>query len=157
MSMGGSQTTTQDIPDYLDKAAQDLIAQAVAASQIGYMANPNAGVAAFTPMQASAMSANNMGMNAYGLGGVADPMAGMPQAVDMGGGVMGYSSYPLYQQATTQFAAQNPGQQAAYDALFVDPNAAPKGGKSSSKPSSGGSSSAPPGPAVYKNGQWVYS
>lgn len=125
-SMGGSQTATQEIPDYLDQAAQDVIAQSLAAAQTGYMANPNAGVAAFTPMQVSAMTANNNAMNAYGLGGVEDPMAGMPQAVNLGGGVMGYRSYPIYRNSQQDWRRQNPGQAAAYDSQFVDPKA--KGG-----------------------------
>lgn len=142
-SMGGStsQTTEQEIPAYLDQAAQDLIARYTTAAQLGYMANPNAGVAAFTPMQVSAMNANNMGMQAYGLGGVADPMAGMPQAVDMGGGVMGYRSDPIHQQSRTAFAQQNPGTAGAYDTLFFDPYAPPSATSPKPKtkpPSSGG-------------------
>lgn len=157
-SMGGSQTTSAEIPAYLDAAAQDVVNQAAQAASVGYMANPNAGVAAFTPMQVSAMTANNTGMNAYGLGGVEDPMAGMPQAVNLGGGVMGYRSYPIYRNSQQDWRRQNPGQGQAYDQMFVDPKA--KGGQGAkpgqpAQPATG-AGAAPKGQPVYQNGKWVY-
>ena len=120
-SLAGSETTSTEVPAYLETAMQDLLNRANQTASIGYMANPNAGVAAFTPMQVSAMQANNAGMQAYGLGGVDDVMAGMPKAQNLGGGVMGYGSHQGFKQATNEWKKANPGQADAYNNLFVPP------------------------------------
>lgn len=150
-TLTGSTTTSSEVPDYLDQAMQDLLAQASQAASIGYMANPNAGVAAFTPMQQSAMQANNAGMQAYGLGGVNDVMAGMPKAQNLGGGVMGYGSHQGFKQAQHEWEQANPGQAAAYNSQFVAPNPPPKPGAAQ-----GGQAPKPQGQAAFINGQWVY-
>ena len=48
---------------------------------------------------------------------------GMPQTSQFGG-VEGYSSYPMYQQAVNQLESERPGQARQYNNLFVDPMSA---------------------------------
>jgi hypothetical protein len=47
-------------------------------------------------------------------------MAGVPQAQQFAGGVQGYSSYPLYEQALASLQAVAPAQYAALRAPFID-------------------------------------
>lgn len=160
-SLTGSTTTSAEVPEYLDQAMQDLLTRANQTASIGYMANPNAGVAAFTPMQVSAMEANNGAMQAYGLGGVDDVMAGMPQAKNLGGGVMGYRSAPGYNKAKQDFRQQNPGQQAAYNQLFVDPKGNRGGNGQGAAPGNPNQPQGEPngnqGQPMLVNGQWQWS
>lgn len=118
---GGSQTTQVEIPKYIEDASRANIAQGKEISQIGYTPYYGPDVAAFTPMQEAAMqSAANFG-SAFGLMPQMDAMAGMPQAQEFEGGVRGYSSAPLYEQAVAELAARRPGQAALINSQFVDP------------------------------------
>jgi len=118
---GGSQTTQVEIPKYIEDASRANIAQGKEISQIGYTPYYGPDVAAFTPMQAAAMqSAANFG-SAFGLMPQMDAMAGMPQAQTFDGGVRGYSSAPLYEQAVAELKARRPGQAALIEKQFVNP------------------------------------
>ena len=118
---GGSQTTQVEIPKYIEDASRANIAQGKEISQIGYTPYYGPDVAAFTPMQAAAMqSAADFG-SAFGLMPQMDAMAGMPQAQTFEGGVRGYSSAPLYEQAVAELAARRPGQAALINRQFVNP------------------------------------
>lgn len=118
---GGSQTTQVEIPKYIEDASRANIAQGKEISQIGYTPYYGPDVAAFTPMQAAAMqSAANFG-SAFGLMPQMDAMAGMPQAQTFEGGVRGYSSAPLYEQAVAELKARRPGQAALIEKQFIDP------------------------------------
>jgi hypothetical protein len=74
-----------------------------------------------TPLQQAAISNTNLGASAFGLGGTSSPMAGMPQMQTFAGGLQGYSSGGLYDQALAQLQARNPGQFAALQAPFINP------------------------------------
>ena len=118
---GGSQTTQVEIPKYIEDASKANIAQGKEISQIGYTPYYGPDVAAFTPMQAAAMqSAADFG-SAFGLMPQMDAMAGMPEAQTFDGGVRGYSSAPLYEQAVAELAARRPGQAALINRQFVNP------------------------------------
>lgn len=118
---GGSQTTQVEIPKYIEDASRANIAQGKEISQIGYTPYYGPDVAAFTPMQAAAMqSAADFG-SAFGLTPKMDAMAGMPEVQTFEGGVRGYSSAPLYEQAVAELAARRPGQAALINKQFVDP------------------------------------
>ena len=117
---GGSQTTSVQIPEYIERAAQRNLNKAEAISQIGYTPYYGPDVAAFTPMQQAAMQNTAGAASAFGMAAPSDPMAGMPQAQNFGG-VMGYSSAPIYEAAVDQLRAQRPGQYNAMTGLFVDP------------------------------------
>ena len=118
---GGSQTTQVEIPKYIEDASRANIAQGKEISQIGYVPYYGPDVAAFSPMQQAAMqSTANFGA-AFGLMPQIDAMAGMPQAQTFAGGIRGYSSAPLYEQAVAELAARRPGQAALINRQFVNP------------------------------------
>jgi len=117
---GGSQTTQVQIPEWLEEGARRNIAKAEDISQTGFVPYSGPDVAAITPLQQSAMLNTGAAASAYGLGG-ADPMAGMPQAQDFGGGVQGYSSFPIYEQALAELQARSPAQFEQLNAPFIDP------------------------------------
>lgn len=119
---GGSSSSQVEIPDWIAQPAQRNIARAESAQQIGYMPYMGPEVAAFSPteealMQSRANTAQMLGILPQGY----DAMAGMPQAQEFAGGVRGYSSFPLYEQAAQEVARTAPGQAQAYQNLFVDP------------------------------------
>lgn len=129
---GGGQTTEATIPDWVKTPSIRNLARAEAAQKVGYMPYMGADVAAINPLQQQAMQSNYDAAAAFGMAPVGgNAMAGLPQAQDFGGGVMGYSSYPMFEQSQDAFAQANPGSQAAYDQLFFDPQA----GTAAAKPS----------------------
>ena len=115
---GGSQTTEATIPDWAKEPTIRNLARAESAQQIGYQPYMGPDLAAFNPTQQAAMQSNIDAANAFGLNAPASVMEGMPTPQDFGGGVMGYSAFPIFEQAQQELAARNPQQQAAYDALF---------------------------------------
>jgi len=123
MAGGGSntQTTSVEIPQWLQEAAQRNLSRADQVSQIGYTPYYGPDVAAMTPMQIAAMQNTGAAASAFGLPTVADPMAGMPTPQTFAGGVQGYSSAPLFQQSLEALRVNAPGQYAAIQSLFVDP------------------------------------
>jgi hypothetical protein len=131
MAGGGSntQTTTVEIPAWLQEAAQANLARANQTAQIGYTPYYGPDVAAMTPLQEAAIANTNLGASAFGLGGTPSPMAGMPAVQTFANGMRGYSSGGMYDQALAELAARNPGQYAALRAPFINPQtgAAPTG------------------------------
>jgi hypothetical protein len=128
---GGSNTTRVEVPAWLEDAARQNIARANATAQIGYTPYYGPDVAALTPMQIASMQSTNAAASAFGLP-TANPMAGMPTAQNYGG-MMGYSSGNMYDQALAELQRRAPGQYNAMRAPFIDPitgapPAAPYGG-----------------------------
>ena len=122
MSKGGSTSSSVEIPAWLENAAIENINRARDVQRIGYTPYYGPDVAAFSPMQTQAMQATGMGAEAFGLAPSGfDPMAGMPQAQEFAGGLMGYSSAPLYEQSVDMLRQQRPAQAAALEGLFIDP------------------------------------
>ncbi len=118
---GGGQTTTASIPEWAKEPTIRNLQRAEDVQQIGYQPYMGADLAAINPTQMSAMQNTLDASSAFGMSAPATPMQGMPQAQDFGGGIQGYSAYPLFEQAQRELAAQNPLQQRAYDDLFVEP------------------------------------
>lgn len=116
---GGSQTTSVQIPKWLEDAARTNIARGDVISTIGYTPYYGPDVAAMTPSQIAAMQGTNQAANAFGLDTV-DPMAGMPQAQNFNG-MAAYSSAPIYEQSLAELQARAPGQYEALRAPFIDP------------------------------------
>jgi hypothetical protein len=116
---GGKQSTSVTVPAWLEQAAQGNLARADELAKIGYTPFYGPDVAAMTPAQVAAMQGTNAASQAFGLGGF-DPMAGMPQAQNFGG-MQGYSSGGLYDQALAALEARAPGQFAALRAPFINP------------------------------------
>lgn len=123
---GGSQTTSVQIPEWLQAAAQRNIARAEDLAQFGYTPYYGPDVAALTPQQVAAQQGVNAAAQAFGLP-TANVMAGMPQATDYNG-MMAYSSAPLYQQSLDALRTNMPAQYEAMRAPFIDPitGAAPR-------------------------------
>lgn len=118
---GGSTSQQVTIPSWLQGPAQRNLARAEQAAQVGYMPYYGPDVAAFTPMQQQAMQATTDAAAAFGLVPQGtQAMAGMPQAQDFGG-VQGYSSGSMFDQALAELASRRPGQYAQYTQQFVDP------------------------------------
>ena len=118
---GGGQTTTAEIPEWAKEPTIRNLQRAEDVQQIGYMPYMGPDLAAFNQTQMGAMQNQLDAASAFGLSAPSTPMQGMPQAQDFGGGMMGYSAYPIFEQAQRELAAQNPLQQQAYDDLFVEP------------------------------------
>jgi len=118
---GGSRTTETKIPDWIAQPATRNLARAEAAQKIGYMPYSGPDVAAFNPMQQAAMQANIGAGEAFGLlsPGSLQPLQGMPAPQTYAGGMQGYSSMPLYDQAVAELQSRSPNQVAAYNQLFV--------------------------------------
>jgi|GEM_PF-6293266 hypothetical protein len=116
---GGSQSTSVQVPAWLENAAQQNLGRANQVSQLGYTPYFGPDVAAMTPMQIAAMQGTNQAASAFGLP-TADPMAGMPQAQDYGG-MSAYSSAPMFEQSVAALRANAPGQASAMAGMFIDP------------------------------------
>lgn len=116
---GGSQTTSVQIPAWLEQAAQSNLGRADELSKIGYTPYYGPDVAALTPMQEAAMRNTNAGAQAFGMD--APTGTGMPAPQTYAGGVQGYGSGSLYDQALGELKLRMPGQYAALRAPFIDP------------------------------------
>jgi len=120
---GGSQTTQVEVPQYVEDAARANLAQGQEVSRIGYTPYYGPSVAAFSPMQTAAMQNTADFASAFGMAPQMDVTAGMPQAEEYAGGIRGYSSAPLYEQAVAELAARRPAQAALIESQFIDPTA----------------------------------
>jgi len=118
--LGGKQTASVEMPAWAQQASQEAIQMAREAGRIGYMPNYGPQVAALSAPQEMAMQNNYDAAAAFGMapqGG--DALAGMPEAQTFAGGVRGYSSAPLFEQAVREFEMRNPQQAAQYNQFFV--------------------------------------
>ena len=119
---GGSTTSSVEIPEYIERAAQENLNRAQAIAQMGYVPYYGPDVAAFTPMQEAAMQNVASAAGAFGL---ATPtgasVTGMPAAQTFEGGIRGYSSAPLFEQAQAELARRRPAQKSYIDSFFIDP------------------------------------
>jgi hypothetical protein len=121
---GGSTTSSVEIPEYIEKAAQRNLNKAERLSQLGYVPYYGPDVAAFTPMQQASFQNTANVANAFGMGtptSQSDIMGGMGAPTQYAGGVSGYSSAPLYEQSLDELARQRPGQKSYMDSFFIDP------------------------------------
>lgn len=116
---GGKQETK--IPDWLETRAQSFMDRADRTAKLGYAPYYGPDVAAINPMEAQAMQNSVAAADAFGLGGGIDPMAGMPEAQEFAGGVRGYSSAPLFEQALGSLQERAPGYMDSYNEMFNDP------------------------------------
>lgn len=124
MAGGGSTTSSVEIPEYIEEAARRNLAKAEDISQIGYVPYYGPDVAAFTPFQEAGFQQTADVASAFGVGpqmSQTDIMGGMPAPTEFAGGVRGYSSAPLYQQAVDELAAQRPAQAQFIESFFIDP------------------------------------
>lgn len=122
MAKGGQeqQTQTATLPAWQEKAYQQGLNMAGDVSNIGYVPYYGPEVAAFSPMQEASFASTDQMAGAFGMQGTGGQQY-MPQAETFAGGVQGYSSAPIYQDAVDMLAAERPAQ-ADYIASFgIDP------------------------------------
>lgn len=123
-SGGGSQTTVQEtkIPKFVEDAAKANLARADYVGRLGYVPYTGPDVAALSAPQTAAIQSTGQGMRALGLAGADyNPMSGVPQPQTFMGGLQGYSSMPIFQQAVDTLKEVRPGQYDAITGMFIDP------------------------------------
>jgi hypothetical protein len=119
-SGGGTQKT--EIPAWLENASRSNIAMGNDVARLGYVPYYGPDVAAFTPMQQAAFQNTGQAANAFGVaGGGLTGMEGMAQPQQFAGGVSGYSSAPMFAETMAALEANNPGQFAAIQKMFINP------------------------------------
>ena len=125
MSKGGSTSSTVEVPQYIEDAARRNLTQADKIRRLGYIPEYGPTVAALTPLQETALQNTAQAAGAFGLpgGGMSqqDIMGGMPEPTTYAGGVRGYSSLPIYEQALEAFGQARPGQKEYAESFFIDP------------------------------------
>ena len=130
---GGSTSSSVEIPEYIEKAAQRNLNKAERISQLGYVPYYGPDVAAFTPMQQASFQNTANVANAFGMGAPtsqSDIMGGMGAPTQYAGGVSGYSSAPIYEQSLDELARQRPGQKSYMDSFFINPYSGAQGSNS---------------------------
>lgn len=113
---GGSSTSRVEIPEWLEDPSRRAIARGEAIGNMDYIPHMGPDVAAFSPTQMAAFDNTNAAAGAFGMGQSAG--TGLPQAQDFGGGVMGHSSYPVFEQTRSAFEAAYPELAAQRDSFF---------------------------------------
>lgn len=123
MSKGGTTSGSTEIPAWLENAAIENINKARDVSQIGYTPYYGPDVAAFNPMQTASFDATGSAANAFGLGGGSSTFGtdGIQAPQTFAGGMRGYSSAPIYNQALSQLEQNRPAQYSAINNMFIDP------------------------------------
>ncbi len=117
---GGGQTTQVEIPSWIQGPASRNLQRAEQLAQVGYMPYYGPSVAALTPMQTQAMQSTADAAATFGLAPQMDVMAGMPQAQDFGG-IQGYGTGQMFEQAIADLAANQPAQAAMFNRQFAGP------------------------------------
>lgn len=119
---GGSTTSQVQIPEYIEAAAQRNLNKAERISQLGYVPYYGPDVAALTPMQQASMQNVAGAAGAFGLSApTGQDIYGMPAPTTYAGGVQGYSSAPMFEQAQAELARRRPAQKSYIDSFFIDP------------------------------------
>lgn len=116
---GGSETSEVKIPQYIEDASKSNLALAEKLSNIGYVPYYGADVAAFNPMQQAAFQGTQQAASAFGM--PTGEGQYMPQATQFAGGVQGYSSAPMFEQAQQNLAQYRPAQSNYMNSFFIDP------------------------------------
>jgi len=122
---GGSTTQQVQIPQWLSAAAQKNLAKGDEVAKLGYVPYYGPDIAALNPSQIGAMQNTVNQASAFGMAPKYDVRSNLPQAQEFAGGMQGYSSAPLYEQAVAELASRRPGQAAAINNMFLDPYNAP--------------------------------
>jgi hypothetical protein len=128
---GGGQTQVTEIPKWLEEPTVRNIARAEQVQQMEYQPWTGLDVAAQTPQQ---QMANQMGLNtasAFGMTpagyGNVNASSGLPPTQTIGG-VTGYSSLPMYDQALAEARARDPRSAQIRNTLYTgDTGYRPKG------------------------------
>tara|TARA_R110002073_G_scaffold128403_2_gene274157 strand:- start:298 stop:738 length:441 start_codon:yes stop_codon:yes gene_type:complete len=145
MAKGGSTSQESNLPKFVETGLQQSIGMGRDVSQMGYTPYYGPDVAAFSPMQQAAFEGTNQMAGAFGM-----PTAQgqyMPEPTTYDGGVQGYSSAPMFEQAQQALQESAPGQYDYLNSFSIDPMTGQPGSRAASqqqvalemtKPSSGG-------------------
>lgn len=124
---GGSTTSKVEIPAWAEAAAQKNLQRAEGVQNLGYTPYIGPDVAAPNQMQTAAWQSAADAGSAFGLAPKMDVAASLPEATDYGNGIKGYSSFPLFEQAVSEFRQKYP-DQATYMDRYSMPTRTPIGG-----------------------------
>ncbi len=132
---GGKKTTTETtVPEWIRAPAERNLQRAEDVQRLGYMPYRGPEVVGFTNNQIAAMQNNNDAARAFGFAAPIDAMAGMPTTQMYAGGISGYDSNALYDQALADTKGYQPDTVDQYNALFgknvattANPNPLPTG------------------------------
>jgi len=116
---GGSTTSSVEVPQYIEDAARRNLERADLISKIGYVPYYGPEVAAMTPAQEAAFAGTQQLAGAFGTPTTMD--MGVPAPQTFAGGMRGYSSAPMFEEAMDEFGRRRPAQKAFIDSLFIDP------------------------------------
>ena len=160
-SKGGSTTSAQSIPDWLRDPTVRNLDRAEQAASIGYQPYYGPDVAAFNPTQNQGFQNTQNALASFGMAPRGSQVqTGMPPTINAGG-VSGYASSPMYEQAVAELAVRDPNQMARYGALYnpnINPNNLTKALNNQQKPygfdTGGDSSFTPPNPDFAKNAEF---
>jgi len=124
---GGTETTKseQALPQWYQDAAIAEIQRNSLLQQVGYIPYMGPTQAAFAPQQIAGMQGQSDMAAAFGMPNVGNVEASIPQPRDFGGGIQGYSSFPMYEEARREHAESFPGQADFYSAFFRNPMKTP--------------------------------
>ena len=114
----GSDVEETSIPEWLKAPAIRNMQRAEDLQRIEYMPYRGPEVAGFTPSQISAFQNNIDTAKAFGLATPGSVMDGIPTAKTYAGGLSGYDSMDLYDQALAETKKYQSDATAQYDALF---------------------------------------
>lgn len=121
---GRSQETSNQVnqvPGYAESMGINNLEKADAIAGMGPIRNYGPTVAAFNPTQIASFQNTADTANAFGMGAPTDIMAGMPEATDFGGGMMGYSAAPIVDNMLADLKENAPGQYDAMTGMYMDP------------------------------------
>ena len=121
---GRSQETSSQVnqvPGYAEGMGINNLEKADAIAGMGPIRNYGPTVAAFNPTQTASFQNTANTANAFGMGAPTDIMAGMPEATDFGGGMMGYSAAPIVDNMLADLKENAPGQYDAMTGMYMDP------------------------------------
>jgi hypothetical protein len=130
----GSESVETSLPEWLRAPAERNLQRAEDVQRLGYMPYRGPEVVGFTNNQIAAMQNNNDAARAFGFAAPIDAMAGMPTTQMYAGGIRGYDSNAIYDQALADTKAYQPETVDQYNALFgknvattANPNPLPTG------------------------------
>ena len=115
---GGSQTSAQEIPKWLEDAVIQNLNQAKSAAEIGYVPYYGQDVAALSPMEQSAMQGTMGAMSAFGMAPKgAQYQSSLPEP-SVVNGMRGYRSGDLYDAALQELSVRAPDQAKRYTDFY---------------------------------------
>lgn len=122
---GGSSTTKATVPAFLETAYQQGIGMGSDVASTGYVPYYGPDVASFSPMQQASFQGTNQMASAFGMPTGAGPdgqqQSYLPEPTQYAGGVSGYSSAPIFEQAQQQLQENRPAQYDYLNSFSIDP------------------------------------